>query len=58
MSQKLPVNKFEWIEYTSQINEDLMKSYTEESDEGLQLMINILKNYINFIMIYHFYQKE
>ena len=58
MSQKLPVNKFEWIEYTSQINEDLMKSYTEESDEGLQLMLNILKNYINFIMIYHFYQKE
>ena len=58
MSQKLPVNKFEWIEYTSQINENLMKSYTEESDEGLQLMLNILKNYINFIMIYHFYQKE
>ena len=58
MSQKLPVNKFEWIEYTSQINEDLMRSYTEESDEGLQLMLNILKNYINFIMIYHFYQKE
>ena len=58
MSRKLPVNKFEWIEYTSQINEDLMKSYTEESDEGLQLMLNILKNYINFIMIYHFYQKE
>ena len=58
MSQKLPVNKFEWIEYTSQINEDLMKSYTEESDEGLQLMLNVLKNYINFIMIYHFYQKE
>ena len=58
MSQKVPVNKFEWIEYTSQINEDLMKSYTEESDEGLQLMLNILKNYINFIMIYHFYQKE
>ena len=46
MSQKLPVNKFEWIEYTSQINEDLMKSYTKESDEGLQLMLNILKNYI------------
>ena len=58
MSQKLPVNKFEWIEYTSQINEDLMKSYTEESDEGLQLMLNILKNYINFIMIYRFYQKD
>ena len=58
MSQKLPVNKLEWIEDTSQINEDFMKRYTEESDEGLQLMLNILKNYINFIMIYRFYQKD
>ena len=58
MSPKLPVNKLEWIEDTSQINEDFMKRYTEESDEGLQLMLNILKNYINFIMIYRFYQKD
>ena len=41
MSQKLPVNNFEWIEDTSQFNEDLIK--------------NILKNYMKFIMIYHFY---
>ena len=34
MSQKLPVNKFEWIEDTSQFNEDFIKSYNEESDEG------------------------
>ena len=58
MSQKLPVNKLEWIGDTSQINEDFMKRYTEESDEGLQLMLNILKNYINFIMIYCFCQKD
>ena len=25
MSQKLPVNNFEWIEHTSQFNEDFIK---------------------------------
>ena len=34
MSQKLPVNKFEWIEETSQFNEDFIKNYNEETDEG------------------------
>ena len=33
MSQNLPVNKFEWIEGTSQLNEDFMKNYNKESDE-------------------------
>ena len=27
-------------------------------DMFLKLMFNILKSYTNFIMIYHFYQKE
>ena len=34
MSQKLPVNKFEWIKDTSQFNGDFIKNYNEESDEG------------------------
>ena len=34
MSQKLPVKKFEWIEDTSQFNENFIKSYDEESDGG------------------------
>ena len=34
MSQKLPVNNFEWIEDASKFNEDLIKSYNKESDEG------------------------
>ena len=34
MSQKHPVNIFEWIKYTSQFNEDFIKGYNEESDEG------------------------
>ena len=60
MSLKFPVNKFEWIEDTSHFNEDLIKNYNEESDERYfsKLMLNILKNYMNFITIYHFYQKE
>ena len=33
MSQKLPVNKFEWIEDTSQFNEDFIKIYNDKSDE-------------------------
>ena len=33
-SKKLPVNNFERIEDTSQFNEDFIKSYNKESDEG------------------------
>ena len=57
MSQKLPVNNFQWVKHTSQFNEDVIKSYNEESNGGyfLKLMFNILKNYMNFIMIYNFY---
>ena len=60
MWQNLPVSNFEWIKYNSQFNEDFIKNYNAESDEGylLRLLFNILKNYMNFITIYHFYQKE
>ena len=61
MSQKLPVNNFKWIEETSQFNEDFIKNYNEENDEGYFLEVDVQyppKNYMNFIMIYHFYQKE
>ena len=34
MSQMVLVNNFEWIEDTSQFNEDFIKNYNEESDEG------------------------
>ena len=30
----LPVNNFEWIKGTSHFNEDFIKNYNEESDEG------------------------
>ena len=41
MLQKLPVNKFEWIEQTSQFNEDFIKNYNEESDEGYFLEVDV-----------------
>ena len=56
MPQKLPVNNFEWIEDISQFNEDFMKPYGEESDEGYFLEIDIqnqklkasIKSWISF----------
>ena len=41
MSQKLPVNNFEWIKDTSQLNENLIKNINEESDEGYFLEIDV-----------------
>ena len=51
MSEKLPVNNFEWIEDTSQFNEDFIsdKIYFLEADA---------QYYMTFTMIYHFYLKE
>ena len=43
MSQELPVNDFEWIKDTSQFNEDFVKNYNEESDEGYFLTMKIKK---------------
>ena len=60
MSQKLPVNNFGRIEDTSQFNGDFIKTIMEKvmKDIFLKLMLNILKNYMNFIIIYDFDQKE
>ena len=41
MLQKLPVNKFEWIEDTSQFNEDFIQKYNEESDKGYFLEVDV-----------------
>ena len=35
MYHKLPARNFEWIEDASQFNEDFIKSYNEENDEGV-----------------------
>ena len=39
MSQKLPVNKFEWIEDTSQFS--FIKNYNEKSNEGYFLEVDV-----------------
>ena len=49
MSQKLPVNNFEWTEETSQFNEDFIKNYNEENNEGyfLEFVAQYPKDYMN-----------
>ena len=34
MPQNLPVDGFEWLEDTTQFNEDFIKIYNEDSDIG------------------------
>ena len=41
MSQKLPVNSFEWIKDTFQFNEEFTKTYNQESDEGYFLKVDV-----------------
>ena len=41
MSQKLPVNNFEWIRDISQFNEDFIKNYCKESDEEYFLKVDV-----------------
>ena len=41
MSQKFPVNSFEWIKDTFQFNEDFVKNYTDENGEGYFLEVDV-----------------
>ena len=41
MLQKLPANNFKWIEYTSQFNDDFIKSCNEENNEGYFLEADV-----------------
>ena len=41
MSEKFPVNNFEWTQHTCEFNEDFIKSYYEESDEGYFLEFDV-----------------
>ena len=46
MSQKLPVNGFEWVKLLSKFDERFIKSYDENSDKGyfLEVDVEYLKN--------------
>ena len=41
MLQKVPVNNFERIKVTSQFNEDLIKNFNEERDDGYFLKVDV-----------------
>ena len=41
MLQKLPVHDFVWMKDISQWNEDFIKNYNEESDEGYFLEVDV-----------------
>ena len=41
MLPNFPVNNFEWIKNTSRFNEDFIKNYNEESDEGYFLEVDV-----------------
>ena len=60
MSQKRPVNGFEWVEDLSQFEEDFIKSYDENCDKAYfpEVDVEYPKIYLIFIEIYHFYLKE
>ena len=41
MPQKFSVNNVDWIKDTSQFNDDFIKNYYEESDEGYFLDVDV-----------------
>ena len=41
MSEKLPVNNFEWIKDSSKFNENFIRNFNEESDEGCFFEVDI-----------------
>ena len=41
MSQKLPLNGFKWVEYTSQFTKDFIENHNEDSDEGYFLQVDV-----------------
>ena len=41
MSQKLPVNRFKWVNDLSRFNEDFIKNYNENSDVGYFLEVDV-----------------
>ena len=49
----LPVSNFEWIEDTFQSDEDLIKNYNEEIDEGYFLELNV--QYLEKLHEFHNY---
>ena len=63
MSQKLPVNRFKWVEKKeklSKFNENFIKEYNEISEKGyfLEADVEYPKTLLILIKIYHFCLKD
>ena len=60
MSQKLPVNGFEWVKNLSKFHQDFIRNYYENSKKGYFLEVDVEdpKSYLMVKKIYHFYRKE
>ena len=41
MSQKLPVNGFEWVEELSQFSKDFITNYDEDSSKGYFFKVDV-----------------
>ena len=41
ISQRLPLGGFKWLEETSTLNKDLIKSYNDDSDEVYFLNVDV-----------------
>ena len=50
MSQRLPVNGFEWTEQLSEFDERFVKNYDENNNKGyiLEVDVEYRKNFFNF----------
>ena len=60
MSRKLPVDGFNWKRNMLKVNEDFIKNYDEESDEGyiVEVDVEYPKHLHDCIVIYHSYHKK
>ena len=60
MSQKLPVNGFEWVKELSKFNKNFIKNYDENSNKGyvLEVYLEYQKNCLIFIRSFDFYLKK
>ena len=58
MSQKLILNYFKWVEYILKFNENFIKSYDDESNEGYFYEVDVqypenLNNLLNELPFLH-----
>ena len=60
MSQKLLVRGSESVKNTSQVRDDFIKNYNEDSNTRycLELGVQYPEKYIKIAMIYHFTRKD